>query len=245
MIKDKKLIIVMPAYNSELTLSKTIESTPKKHIDNIILVDDGSNDNTIRIAKKLGLLTFKHNRNRGYGAALKTGFSEAIRLRADVIVVLHSDNQYTPALVNKMAYIIADNTTDVVIASRMLNKDVVKIMPFYRYIANKILTFLQNIIFKTSLTEYHTGYRAYNVKLLKNLNYFKNSDDFVFDNELLAQIIFKKFRISEISCPVKYDKETSSISIAGSIKYFFGVMNVSFRYLLHIFKLKKYYILSN
>jgi glycosyltransferase involved in cell wall biosynthesis len=243
MIKGQKLFIVMPAYNAESTLSKTIMRTPKEFVDKIILVNDGSKDATGDIAKKIGLLTFTHKQNKGYGGALKTGFSEALRLNADIIIVLHSDNQYEPSLVNKMASIIADDDADVVIASRMLDKNVFKVMPFYRYSANKILTFLQNTIFNRRFTEYHTGYRAYNAKVLANIPYFKNSDNFVFDNELLAQNIFGRFRISEIPCPVKYNEETSSISIPGSLKYFFGVLNVSLRYLLHKMKLKKYSIL--
>jgi glycosyltransferase involved in cell wall biosynthesis len=243
MIKDKKLIIVMPAYNSEFTLSKTINQIPREYVDNIILVDDGSEDDTSYIAKELNLVTFRHKQNKGYGAALKTGFSEALRLNTEIIIVLHSDNQYDPSLVNKMASIIADSNSDVVIASRMIDKNVSKVMPIYRYVANKILTFLQNIIFNCRFTEYQTGYRAYDAKVLKNITYMKNSDSFLFDNELLAQIIFKRFKISEISCSAKYDEETSSISIMGSFKYFFGVLNVSLRYLLHKMKLKKYPIL--
>jgi len=239
MIKNKKLIIVMPAYNSELTLSKTVEQIPKEHVDKIILVDDGSNDATFNIAKKLGLLSLKHKKNKGYGEALKTGFSEALRLNADIVVVLHSDNQYEPSLVNDMAHIIADNNSDVVMASRLLDKNAVRSMPFYRYIANRILTLMQNIVFRADFSEYQSGYRAYNAKVLRNIDYSKNSKTFVFDNELLAQVFLKKFKIREIPCPAKYDDETSSISIAGSFKYFFRVLNVAFRYFLHKMKLKK------
>lgn len=244
MIKNKKLIIVMPAYNVESTLFKTIDQIPKEYVDNIILIDDGSKDNTNIIAQKLDVLLFTHEHNKGYGEVLKKGFLEALKLGADIIIVLHSDNQYEPALVNEMALLIAKNDCDVVLASRMLDKNVMRIMPYYRYIANRILTFLQNIIFRQKLAEYHTGYRAYDARILNDIPYTKNSYNFVFDNELLAQIFHRGLKVIEIPCSTKYDVENSSISIKGSLKYFFGVMNVSARFLLHKLKLKKYRVLS-
>ena len=244
MFKNKKLIIVIPAYNAENTLAKTVSEIPKGVVDRIILTDDGSMDNTGIIARKLEILTFTHDQNRGYGAAMKTCFTKALELNPNIIVVLHSDNQYEPKLINQMASIIDEGVYDVVLASRMLDKDVFKIMPFYRYVANKILTFIQNLIFGYKLTEYHTGYRAYNANVLRNVSYLKNSNDFVFDNELLTQIFFNKFKVTEILCPTVYNLETSSISITKSFKYFFGVLTTSLKYLLHKLKLKKYYILS-
>jgi glycosyltransferase involved in cell wall biosynthesis len=245
MIKNKRVSIIMPAYNAESTLSKTFGQIPENFADYIIIINDGSKDKTERIAKSLEAIVISHNINKGYGAALKTGFLKALELGSDIVVVLHSDNQYDPSLVKLMASIIAENNADVVMASRMLDKKVFRSMPFYRYLANKILTLFQNVMFGRRFSEYQTGYRAYNSNVIKSISIQNNSDSFVFDNELLAQILFKNFKVKEIPCPAKYNEETSSISIRGSLKYFFAVLGVSFSYLLHKANIKKYSILLN
>jgi glycosyltransferase involved in cell wall biosynthesis len=243
MICGKKLIIVIPAFNAEETLTKTFNGIPKEFVDDIVLTDDGSSDKTSIISRSLGIRTFLHRKNKGYGAALKTCFSEALKLDPDILIVLHADNQYAPELINQMAEIIKNDIADVVIASRMLDKHVFRSMPFYRFIANKILTFIQNLVFKKCLSEYQTGYRAYRTDVLRNVNYLKNSNDFVFDNELFSQIVFKDFRVTEIPCTTKYTEETSSISIPKSFKYFFAVLSTSLKYLFHKVRIKKYQIL--
>ncbi|MCL5072379.1 MAG: glycosyltransferase family 2 protein [Actinobacteria bacterium] len=243
MASDKKIVVVIPAFNAEKTLTDTFNEIPKELIDDIVLADDGSTDKTASISRNLGIRTFSHSKNKGYGAAMKTCFSEALNLGADIIVVVHSDNQYFPGLLIRMSEIIKNGSSDVVLASRMLDKNVFKIMPFYRYVANKILTGMQNLVFSHRLSEYQTGFRAYKTEVLRNVRYMKNSDDFVFDNELLAQIFHKKFSVAEIPCPVKYTDETSSINIPKSFKYFFNVLSVSFNYLLHRAGIKKYKIL--
>ena len=230
MIKGQKIIIVIPAYNAENTLAKTYNDIPPGIADEIVLTNDGSSDRTAEIAEKLGMLTFSHYKNKGYGAAMKTCFSEALKLNPDIIVVLHSDNQYDPKLTGKMARIIAEQDFDVVMASRMLDKNVFKAMPFYRYAANKILTLIQNIVFGLKLSEYQSGYRAYSADVLRKVSFIKNSDDFVFDNELLAKIIFHKFKVTEIECPARYLPENSSINIPKSFKYFFEVTKVCLKY---------------
>jgi glycosyltransferase involved in cell wall biosynthesis len=240
---DKKVIIVMPAFNADKTLTKTIKGIPEGIANNIILINDGSTDNTGITAEELGVIVINHARNMGYGAALKTGFNKALDLSADIVAVLHSDNQYEPGLLSIMIEILIKGKADVVLASRMMDKNVFKKMPFYRYSANRILTLIQNLIFQKKMKEYQTGYRAYNASLLKIIPYYKNSDDFVFDNELFAQINYKKSTVREIPCPALYNKETSSISISGSFRYFFNVISVSLRYLLHKMKIKKYYLL--
>jgi glycosyltransferase involved in cell wall biosynthesis len=241
---NNKVIIVMPAFNTGKTLAKTIREIPTGIADDIILVNDGSRDNTKTIAEGLGLTVISHERNKGYGAALKTGFNWALDLNAGIIVVLHSDNQYAPELISTMKKILIKREADVVLASRMMDKNVFKSMPFYRYLANRILTLIQNIIFQKRMKEYQTGYRAYNSKVLKEIPFGKNSNDFVFDNELFAQIVHKKLTVREIPCPAIYNSETSSINIPKSFKYFFNVMSVSLGYFLHKLKIKKYWILE-
>jgi glycosyltransferase involved in cell wall biosynthesis len=240
---DKKVIIVMPALNAGKTLTKTIAEIPAGIAAGIILVNDGSTDNTEIAAEELGVIVINHSRNMGYGAALKTGFNEALDINADIVAVLHSDNQYEPGLLSIMIEILIKGEADVVLASRMMDKNVFKKMPFYRYLANRILTLIQNMIFQKKMKEYQTGYRAYNASLLKIIPYYKNSNDFVFDNELFAQITYKKSTVREIPCPALYNQETSSINIHDSFKYFFNVISVSLRYLLHKMKIKEYYLL--
>ena len=230
----KKIIIVMPAYNAEQTLLQVYNEIPKDIVDEIILTDDCSSDRTVEEAKKLDIRTIIHDKNRGYGANQKTCYQEALKRNADIIIMLHPDYQYTPKLIKAMVAMIESGEYDVVLGSRILGRGALKGgMPLYKYISNRILTLIENILLGYKLTEYHTGYRAYTSNVLKNIPFLKNSDDFVFDNEVLAQIIYFKFRIAEISCPTKYFPEASSISFLRSIKYGFGVLRTSFIYRLN------------
>jgi len=230
----KKVIIVLPAYNAEQTLTKVYNEIPKDIVDEIILTDDCSSDKTIEIARKLNIRTIVHDKNKGYGANQKTCYQEALKRNADIIIMLHPDYQYTPKLVRAMVAMILSGEYDVVLGSRILGRGALKGgMPYYKYISNRILTLIENTLLGYKLTEYHTGYRAYTSKVLKKIPFLKNSDDFIFDNEVLAQIIYFKFRIAEISCPTKYFPEASSINFPRSIKYGFGVLRTSFIYRLN------------
>jgi len=241
MIKNKKIIIVIPAYNAEKTLAGTYSEIPKNIVDKIILVDDGSRDDTYKVAKRLKIHVLKHNKNKGYGAALKTGFSEALKMGTNTtIIVLHSDNQYPPKLIKDIVLPIVDKDYDLVLASRFLGKNPLKEgMPAFRYFSNKFLTFIQNITLGCGLTEYHTGYRAYNSRILQYIPYEINSDDFVFDNELLTQISYFKYKITEISCPAVYSSETSSINFTGSVKFGIKVLITCLKFMMHKYKIKK------
>ena len=232
MINGKKVVVVLPAYNAEKTLEKTYSEIPLNVVDEVILVDDFSSDKTVEIAKKLGIKhIIKHDKNKGYGANQKTCYKKALELNADIIIMLHPDYQYTPKLIEPMAYIIANDVYKVVIGSRILGRSPVrKGMPIYKYIANRFLTFVQNLLMGQKLSEYHTGYRAYSKEVLKKIDFEKNSDDFVFDNEILAQICYLGYEIGEISCPTRYFPEASSINLKRSIIYGFGVLRVSFSY---------------
>lgn len=233
MIHGKKIVVVMPAYNAEKTLIKTYEEIPHEYIDDIILVDDYSSDKTVQLAKELNIKTFVHLENKGYGGNQKTCYSEALKLGADVVVMLHPDYQYTPKLLVAMASLIAIEQYDAVLGSRVLSEGALKGgMPFYKYISNRILTFLQNILLNKKLSEYHSGYRAFSKKVLETLPLNENSDDFVFDNQMLAQTFFFNFTIGEISCPTKYFEEASSINFGRSIKYGAGVLKTSLQYRL-------------
>ena len=234
----------MPAYNAESTLMKTYNEIDKSVVDEIILTDDASIDNTAEISKKLNIKTIIHQTNKGYGGNQKTCYNTALKSEADIIVMLHPDYQYSPKLIPAMAYIIAVDEYDVVFASRILGKGALKGgMPYYKYFANRVLTFLENILLGQKLTEYHTGYRAYSRKVLENIPFMKNSDDFVFDNEIIAQITYFGYRIAEISCPTKYFPEASSINFIRSVKYGFGVLGTIVKYVLHKWHMKKYPIL--
>jgi glycosyltransferase involved in cell wall biosynthesis len=234
MIQGNKLIVVMPAYNAEKTLRMTYEELPHEYIDAVILVDDASRDSTVKIARELGVATIVHTENRGYGANQKTCYGEALRLGADIVVMIHPDYQYSPKLVTAMASMVASGHYDVVLGSRILVGETLRGgMPVYKYIANRALTFIENILQSVKLSEYHTGFRAYSRKVLENLPLEKNADDFVFDNEVLAQTIFFGFRIGEISCPTKYFADASSISFSRSVKYGIGVLGTAMKYLLH------------
>ncbi len=232
MIKGKRLCIVLPAYNAESTLEQTYKEIPFNIVDDIILVDDHSTDNTFELAKKLNIkYVIRHDKNKGYGGNQKTCYNKSREIEADIVIMLHPDYQYTPKLIEPIAFMIANNVYDVVLASRILGKGALKGgMPIYKYIANRLLTFFQNILMGQKLSEYHTGYRAFSRKVLENISYNDNSDDFIFDNQMLAQICYANFRIGEISCPTKYFDEASSINFKRSVKYGLGVIGVSFSY---------------
>ncbi len=234
MIKGKRIIVIMPAYNAEKTLEQTFAEIPMDIVDDVILTDDCSKDQTIHLAKKLGIKEILiHAENKGYGGNQKTCYNRALELQADIVIMLHPDYQYTPKLIESIAYIIANEVYPVVLASRILGKGATKGgMPIIKYIANRFLTFCQNLLMNQKLSEYHSGYRAFSSKVLKHVNYNYNSDDFIFDNEILAQILFAGYEIGEITCPTKYFEEASSINFRRSIIYGFGVLRVSFIYFL-------------
>ncbi len=234
MISGKKIIVVMPAYNAELTLERTVNMIPFDIVDDVILTDDHSSDHTIDIAKRLGIThIIAHGENRGYGGNQKTCYNKALELGANIIIMLHPDYQYTPKLIHSMAYLIANGLYPVILGSRILGKGALKGgMPLIKYIANRILTLIQNILIDQKLSEYHTGYRAFSDEVLRNINYNENSDDFIFDNEILAQIFYKGYEVAEITCPTKYMEEASSINLLRSIIYGIGVLRVSLVYRL-------------
>ena len=235
MILNNKVIVVLPAYKAERTLEKTFNEIPFDIVDEVILVDDNSPDYTITIAEKLGIKhIIKHDVNLGYGGNQKTCYNKALELGADIIVILHPDYQYTPKLIHSMCYLIANDVYPVVIGSRILGKGALKGgMPLYKYFANRILTLVQNILMSQKLSEYHTGYRAYRSSVLVSIDYNQNSDDFVFDNQLLAQIFNKNFEVAEITCPTKYFDDASSINFKRSVKYGLGVLKTSLQYFFH------------
>jgi len=240
MINGKKVTVIMPAYNAEKTLVKTYKEIPKDIVDEIVLTDDASKDQTVRIAKKLNIKTVIHSMNRGYGANQKTCYTEALKNNPDIVIMLHPDYQYSPKLITAMASLISNGIYDVVLASRILGKGALNGgMPLYKYMANRILTLVENIFLNYKLTEYHTGFRAFSSRVLKNIPFLKNSDDFIFDNEILAQIIFFNYKIGEISCPTNYTSESSSINFKRSIKYGFGVLLTIIKFILHKYKIKK------
>jgi glycosyltransferase involved in cell wall biosynthesis len=234
MINKKKIAVVLPAFNAAKTLSRTFHEIPLDIVDFVILTDDRSKDNTIEIAKELNIQhIISHEINMGYGANQKTCYNKALGLGADIIVMLHPDYQYTPKLIHSMCYLIANGLYHVVLGSRILGKGAIKgKMPFYRYFFNRILTFVQNILMNQKLSEYHSGYRAYSREILEQIDYNSNSDDFVFDNQILAQVIYRGYTIAEISCPTMYFEEASSINFSRSIIYGLGVLVTSIKYFL-------------
>jgi len=234
MILGKKLIIILPAYNAGKTLEKTYQEIPFDIVDDIILVDDHSNDNTVQVAEGLGIRHIVvHDDNKGYGANQKSCYNKAKALGADIVIMLHPDYQYPPRLIHSMAYLIANDVYPVIFASRILGKGALKGgMPLYKYFANRLLSAFQNLLFNQKLSEYHTGYRAFSKKVLDSINYEMLSDDFVFDNQIISQIFYKGFEIAEITCPTKYFKESSSINFKRSIIYGLGVLKVSLLYRL-------------
>jgi glycosyltransferase involved in cell wall biosynthesis len=234
MIKSKKVVVVMPAYNASQTLEKTYTEIPFPLVDDVILVDDHGSDNTYELAKKLGINhVIRHEYNKGYGGNQKTCYNKALELKADIVVMLHPDYQYTPKLIESMCYLIANDLYPVVIGSRILGKGALKGgMPIYKYFANRILTLFQNILMNQKLSEYHSGFRAFSSEVLRDIKFNENSDDFIFDNQMLAQIMFKNHLVGEITCPTKYFKEASSINFQRSSVYGIGVLWTSIKYFL-------------
>ena len=243
MLNSKRVTVVLPAYNAELTLQSTYNEIPKDVVDDIILVDDNSTDATVSLSRSLGIHTVLHEHNRGYGANQKTCYDSALARGADVVVMLHPDYQYTPTLVTAMASMITSRQFDLVLGSRILGIGALKGgMPRYKYIANRLLTFLENLLLGHKLSEYHTGYRAWSRRALETIPYHANSDDFVFDNQMIAQAIYYGFRVGEISCPTRYFPEASSINIWRSITYGFGVLATAFQFRLQKIGLKDFAI---
>ena len=231
MLNGKRITVVMPAYNAEKTLRKTHNEIPHDIVDNVILTDDASQDRTAEIARQLNIRTFVHTKNKGYGGNQKTCYQEALRIGSDIIIMLHPDYQYTPKLITSMASMISHGVFDAVIASRILgNKALAGGMPMYKYIANRFLTAVENFIIQQKLSEYHTGYRAFSAEVLKNIPLTENSDDFVFDNEMLLQTMYFGFSVGEVSCPAKYFDEASSISFRRSVTYGIGVLHTAMKY---------------
>jgi len=234
MINGKKIIVVMPAYNAEKTLEQTYNEIPFDIVDEVILTDDCSKDHTIAKAKELGIKEIMiHEQNKGYGGNQKTCYNRALELGADIVIMLHPDYQYTPKLIHSLSYTIANGLYPVMMASRILGKGALKGgMPMIKYIANRALTLIQNILLKQKLSEYHSGYRAFSANVLRSIKYNRNSDDFVFDNEMIAQIFYAGYEIGEVTCPTKYFEEASSINMMRSSIYGLGVLRVSFVYRL-------------
>lgn len=235
MIHGKKVVVILPAYNAGKTLELTWNEIPFDLVDEVVLTDDKSRDNTVEVARKLGVHhIIVHEVNKGYGGNQKSCYNKALEIGADIVVMLHPDYQYTPKLIPSMVNLIANEVYPVVIGSRILGNGALNGgMPLYKYIFNRMLTLFQNILTGQKLSEYHTGYRAFDAKVLRAVPYHKNSDDFVFDNEIIAQIFSKGFQVAEITCPTKYFKEASSINFKRSTVYGLGVLKVSFLYFLH------------
>jgi glycosyltransferase involved in cell wall biosynthesis len=234
MLNGKKIAVILPAYNAEKTLEKTFSEIPHDIVDTVILTDDFSNDFTVSLAKKLGVdHIIEHSKNMGYGANQKSCYKKALEINADIIVMLHPDYQYNPKLITAMCSLIANDVFKVVLGSRILGKSALKGgMPVYKYISNRFLTLIQNILMGQKLSEYHTGYRCFAAEVLKDIPFQKNSNDFIFDNQILAQICYQGLDIGEISCPAKYEKDSSSINFSKSLTYGFGVLFVSLKYFL-------------
>ena len=233
MINGKQVTVVMPAYNAEKTLKKTYNEVPHDIVDDIILTDDASQDRTAEVSRELNIKTFVHMTNKGYGGNQKTCYQEALRIGSDIVIMLHPDYQYTPKLITAMASMIAYGVFDAVIASRILgNKALEGGMPLYKYIANRFLTTTENLLIKQKLSEYHTGYRAFSAEVLEKIPLLENSDDFVFDNEMLLQTMYFGFNVGEVSCPAKYFEEASSISFLRSTTYGIGVIQTAVKYFM-------------
>lgn len=246
MINSKKVVVVMPAYNAESTLEKTYSEIPHDIVDEVILVDDFSTDKTSEKGKELGIKhIIRHDNNKGYGGNQKSCYNKALELGADIVIMVHPDYQYTPKLIPSIAAVISNDLYPVVLASRILGKGALKGgMPVYKYLANRFLTLFQNILIGYKLSEYHTGYRAFSKDVLLAIDYNNNSDDFIFDNQMLSQIVYKGFDIGEITCPTKYFEEASSINFKRSVKYGFGVLGTSIKHFLQRMKLVKFNLYS-
>ena len=247
MLKNKKICVVLPAYNAALTLEETFREIPFDVVDEIVLVDDNSTDETVQKAKSLGINhIIKHDNNLGYGGNQKSCYNKALELGADIVIMLHPDYQYSPKLIESMVYIIVNDVYPVVLGSRILGKGARKGgMPLYKYFFNRCMTLFQNIVMNQKLAEYHTGYRAFSSEVLRNVNFMANSDDFVFDNQMLAQIFYAGYEIAEITCPTKYFPEASSINFHRSVKYGLGVMKTSIQYRLQKWKLGNFAIFQS
>lgn len=234
MLNNKKIVVVLPAYNAEKTLGITYKEIPFELVDDVVLVDDASNDNTILVAAEIGIRhIISHEQNKGYGGNQKSCYDKALSLNADIIIMLHPDYQYTPKLIPSIAHLIANDLYPVVLGSRILGKGALNGgMPYYKYIFNRLLTLFQNVLMNQKLSEYHTGYRAFTREVLESIRYHENSDDFIFDNQMLAQIFYNGYEIAEITCPTKYFKEASSINFKRSFIYGMGVLRTSFQYFL-------------
>jgi glycosyltransferase involved in cell wall biosynthesis len=233
MLNNRKIAVVLPAYNAEKTLERTVDEIPRDIVDDIILTDDASRDNTAAVASRLDLHVIRHDKNRGYGGNQKTCYEAALARGADIVVMLHPDYQYTPLLVTAMASMIAYDQYDCVLASRILGNGARKGgMPLYKYIANRLLTLIQNLLIGQKLSEYHTGYRAWSRTVIERLPLLSCSDDFVFDNQIIVQAVYFGFRIGEISCPTKYFEEASSINFRRSVVYGVGVLTTALQFLL-------------
>lgn len=243
MLNGRKIIVVMPAYNAEKTLERTVAEIPRDIVDEILLVDDKSSDKTVKLARELNLTTFEHEQNFGYGRNQKTCYREALKRGADIIVMIHPDYQYSPKLIAPMAGMIAYGEYDVVLGSRILGGTALKGgMPLYKYVANRILTLFQNILVGHKLSEYHTGFRAFRREVIETLPLEENSDDFLFDNEMICQAIFFGYRVGELSCPTRYFAEASSINFRRSITYGLGVVLTSIKFRLQRMKIFKFRI---
>ncbi len=233
MLNDKRIVVVLPAYNAAKTLEKTWQEIPFEFVDDVVLVDDASRDDTAEVARRLGIRTIVHERNTGYGGNQKTCYRTALSIGADIVIMVHPDYQYTPKLITAMAAMIAYGEFDAVLASRILGIGALKGgMPLYKYLANRCLTLVENLLLGHKLSEYHTGYRAFSRQVLETLPLEENSDDFVFDNQMLAQVVWAGFRIGEVSCPTKYFAEASSINFRRSVTYGFGVLWTACRFRL-------------
>jgi glycosyltransferase involved in cell wall biosynthesis len=235
MYKKNKVVVVLPAYNASKTLEITLNEIPMDIVDELILVDDASNDNTSEVAKKLGVHhVIKHEKNKGYGGNQKSCYDKALEIGADIVVMVHPDYQYTPKLIEAMVSIVGNELYDVVLASRILGKGALKGgMPMYKYMSNRMLTLMQNFIINEKLSEYHTGYRAFSSKALRSIDYRLNSDDFVFDNQMIAQLFYKGFECAEVTCPTKYFEEASSINFKRSVIYGLGCLKTACEYRLN------------
>jgi glycosyltransferase involved in cell wall biosynthesis len=242
MIGNKKIVIVLPAYNAGKTLEQTYAEIPMDIVDEVVLVDDASKDDTVEVGNRIGIQhIIKHENNKGYGGNQKSCYNKALSLNADIVIMLHPDYQYTPKLITSMAYIIAQDLYPVVLASRILGRGALNGgMPFYKYVFNRFLTLSQNVLLRQKLSEYHTGYRAFSGEVLRKINYEANSDDFVFDNQMLAQIFFAGYEIAEVTCPTKYFEDASSINFKRSVIYGLGVLRTSLQYRLQKWGIAKF-----
>jgi glycosyltransferase involved in cell wall biosynthesis len=231
MIDQKKIVVVLPAYHAGKTLERTVSEIPKEIVDEVLLVDDASKDDTVEVAQRLNLRTFVHPKNLGYGGNQKTCYREALKLGADIVVMLHPDYQYSPRLVGAMAGMIASGHYDVALGSRILAQNAMDGgMPIYKYVSNRFLTLAQNVLMGQKISEYHTGYRAFSRKVLESLPLEENSNDFIFDNQMLCQAIARGFKVGEISCPTRYFPEASSINFSRSVVYGLGVLGCALKY---------------